>query len=56
MKISFLNFFSFEKNVLERCSSDQLCIMSEVQRLRRAGGFWQFVEHLLRMEQKRQDD
>ena len=36
----FLNLFlSFEKkNVLERCSSDQLC-MSAVQRLRRAGGF-----------------
>ena len=30
--------------------------MSAVQCLRRAGGFWQFVEPLLRMEQKRQDD
>ena len=29
--------------------------MSAVQRLRRAGGFWQFVEHL-RMEQKWQGD
>ena len=27
--------------------------MSAVQCLRRGGGFWQFVEHLLRIEQKR---
>ena len=30
--------------------------MSAVQRLRRVCGFWQFVKHLHRMEQKRQDD
>ena len=56
MKIYFFLFIlSFKKNVLDRCSFDQLC-MSAVQCLRRAGGFWQFVEPLLRMEQKRQDD
>ena len=30
--------------------------MSAVQRFRQADGLWQFVEHLLRMELKRQDD
>ena len=51
----FCFFLKFWKNVLERCCSDKQC-MSSVERLRRASGFWQFVEHLLRMEQKRQDD
>ena len=50
----FFNFFSFEKSVLDWCSSDQLC-MSAVQCLRRGGWFSQFVKHLLRIEQKRQD-
>ena len=52
--IFFSIFFLVLKNVLDRCSSDQLC-MSAVQCLRRGGGFWQFVKHLLRIEQKRQD-
>ena len=55
-KFFFQFFFSFEKNVLDWCSSDQLYMcMSAVQCLRRGSGFWQFVEHLLRIEQKRQD-
>ena len=32
------------------------CACPQFRRLRRASGFWQFVAHLLRMEQKRQDD
>ena len=50
----FSIFLVLKKNVLDRWSSDQLC-MPGVQCLRRAGGFWQFVEHLLRIEQNRLD-
>ena len=32
------------------------CACPQFRRLRRGSGFWQFVAHLLRMEQKRQDD
>ena len=52
--VFFSIFLVLKKSVLDRCSSDQLC-MSAVQCFRRGGGFWQFVEHLLRIEQKRQD-
>ena len=51
---SWRRVFSFEKKFLDRWSSNQLR-MSAVQCLRRAGGLLQFVEHLLMMEQKRQD-
>ena len=45
-------FFFFEKKCLGSYGSSDRLWMSVGQCLRRGGGFWQFVEHHLRMEQK----